>query len=178
MAGRPAHAGTILPDGKTQAYSSVLYEGPTLIAVFNGLYTNAPDHASNDATKARVASFLARERQAASAPHVLPFKHAGSWRGPAHAYATRRKAIGSVEARIGYRPLTLLRAASTSRSTGAIERRFRYERSRRANRHTFDGPDVWGNAIGYGRALYTTQHLTVAPKRSAAASSSSTTPTP
>ena len=26
------------------------------------------------------------------------------------------------------------------------------------NRYTYDGPDLWGNAIAYGRALYTSQH--------------------
>lgn len=149
----------ILPDGKTQAYSSQLYEGPTLIAVFNGLYTNAPDFSQSDHARRQVDEFLADERRRGPAPHVLAFKHAGVWSGQLAVYDEAQKPCGTAEVRIAYRPLTLLRASVEVQLEGAVTRRWKYERSRRGNRHTFDGPDLWGNAIGYGRALYLSQHV-------------------
>ena len=41
----------ILPDGKTQAYSSLLYDGPTIHNVFNGVYKVAFDYEENPETK-------------------------------------------------------------------------------------------------------------------------------
>ena len=38
----------ILPDGNTQVYSSLLYDGPTVAAVFNGVYTLSRDWLKND----------------------------------------------------------------------------------------------------------------------------------
>ena len=43
----------ILPDGETQVYSSVLYEGPAINMVFNGIYKVAHDYRTTPATKAR-----------------------------------------------------------------------------------------------------------------------------
>lgn len=149
----------VLPDGKTQAYSSLLYEGPTLVAVFNGLYKNAVDYGESPATTAAIDAFLASERKAGATPHVLPFKHAGSWTGELTAFGPKQQPAGQASVRIDYRPITLLRAGVEVQVSGPFARRFRYERSRQGNRHTFDGPEVWGNAIGYGRALYTSQHF-------------------
>jgi hypothetical protein len=149
----------ILPDGKTQAYSSQLYEGPTLVAVFNGLYTHASDHGLNPETDHRVAQFLERERARGPAPHVLPFKQAGTWQGELAVFDGQQRPSGSVRVQVRYRPLTLLRAEVEVQITGALERRWRYERSRQGSRHTYDGPDVWGNASSYGRALYLSQHV-------------------
>ena len=41
---------------------------------------------------------------------------------------------------------------------GALDLSLAYARCRTANRHTYDGPDLFGNAIAYGRALYTAQY--------------------
>lgn len=149
----------ILPDGKTQAYSSLLYEGPTLVAVFNGLYKMATDYGVNPETDRFIDGFIESEKVAGTKPHVLPFKHAGRWTGELSAYGPDQKPGGASKVTIDYRPTTLLRAAVDVRIDGPFEKRFRFERSRHGHRHTFDGPDVFGNAIGYGRALYTTQHF-------------------
>jgi hypothetical protein len=138
----------ILPDGKMQAYSSQLFEGPTLIAVFNGLYALSGDE-----------GFLEAERSRGATSHVLPFKQAGKWSGALSVHDGEAQPLGQVQAILSYRPLTLLRAQVEVHLQGALERRWRYERARQGNRHVFDGPDLWGNAIGYGRALYTSQHV-------------------
>jgi hypothetical protein len=149
----------ILPDQKTQAYSSLLFEGPTLIAVFNGLYKVATDYGKNVETNRLIDGFLDHERRVGQNQHVLPFKRAGRWTGELTTHDREGNVIGATRAKIDYRPTTLLRASVDVHLTGGFERRLRYERTRHGHRHTFDGPDVYGNAIGYGRALYTTQHF-------------------
>jgi hypothetical protein len=149
----------VLPDQKTQAYSSLLFEGPTLIAVFNGLYKVGNDYGKNPETTRSVDGFLERERKVGQTQHVLPFKRAGRWTGELTTYVSGDERPGVTRVTIDYRPMTLLRASVDLRLSGAFEKRMRYERARVGHRHLFDGPDVYGNAIGYGRALYTSQHL-------------------
>jgi hypothetical protein len=149
----------VLPDGKTQAYSSMLYEGPTVVAVFNGLYKVASDYGKNPETTRFIDGFLETERQKGKTPHILPFKKSGQWTGELTAYGPGQQPSGTAQVKIAYRPLTLLRAEVEVSVSGPFERRFRFERSRNGNRHTFDGPDVYGNGIAYGRALYTSQHF-------------------
>lgn len=148
----------ILPDGITQVYSSLLYEGPTLFSVFNGVYQNAHDYDTNPDTKARIDAFLEAEREMATLPHVLPDRTAGSWKGVCEVYGPDQARKGEVEVSIRHEPIDLVRATHTWTLGGPIDRRFTYTRTRNSNRHTYEGPDLFGNAIGYGRALYTTQH--------------------
>ena len=149
----------ILPDGKTQVYSSMLYDGPTLCAVFNGVYTVAHDYPENPETQARIDAFVDQEKSAGNTPHVLPFKHAGQWTGTLQVYSADQQAQGEATVVIDYRPLDLLRAEVHVKLTGAAELDLRFVRARNGTRHTFHGPDVYGNAMAYGRALYTTQHV-------------------
>ena len=150
----------ILPDGATQVYSSLLYDGPTLVSVFNGVYKVAFDYPDNPDTKATIDAFVAAEKAAGNTPHVLPFKHAGKWTGTLQLFGADQQLQGEVRARVDYRPLDLLRAEVRLRLSGAMDLDVRYVRQRNGLRHTFHGPDIYGNAIAYGRALYTTQHVT------------------
>ena len=149
----------ILDDGETQVYSSLLYEGPKILCVFNGIYKVAFDYEANAATRERIDAWCASERVNAKLPHTLPAKQAGTWTGRMHAYDGDQKPAGEVQVRIAHEPTSLLRARQTVTLTGLLEHEWSYERFRNANLHTFDGPDVWGNATGYGRALYTSQHV-------------------
>lgn len=149
----------ILPDGQTQAYSSLLYEGPTIVAVFNGLYRLSNDYQLNPDTTRAIDAFTESERHAGATPHVLPFKHAGRWTGQLAVHDPSGTEVGQAAVDLGYRPQSLLRAEVELRVTGDIELSARYTRARHGNRHTFEGPELYGNAISYGRALYTSQHL-------------------
>lgn len=149
----------VLPDQKTQAYSSMLFEGPTLIAVFNGLYKVGNDYGTNPETTRFVDTFLERERKIGGNQYILPFKRAGRWVGDLATHGADGASLGVTRVSLDYRPLTLLRSSVDLHLSGAFERRLRYERTRIGHRHVFDGPDVYGNAIGYGRALYTAQHF-------------------
>lgn len=149
----------ILPDNETQVYSSLLYDGPTINGVFNGIYKVAYDYHTNPETKEWVDQFVASERVNGSKPHVLPMKHAGIWRGEMQVYDHRQQPVGTNQVEIIYRPLSLVRALMEVSISGVINRQYSFERSRNNYRHTFDGPDVYGNGMAYGRALYTSQHF-------------------
>jgi hypothetical protein len=149
----------ILPDGKTQCYSSLLYNGPTIFAVFNGLYKVAFDYHTNPETQAWIDAFKETEIQNGPKPHILPAKKRGKWQGEMAVYDHQQQHIGNNQVEINYAPLDLLRAQTQVSITGIINRSYRFNRYRENNLHTYEGPDVYGNGIGYGRALYTTQHF-------------------
>ena len=149
----------VLADGETQVYSSLLYDGPTINGVFNGIYRVAFDYHENPETKARIDAFTAQEKVNGRKPHVLPMKHSGSWTGTMQVYNDQQEPIGENGVEIAYRPLTLLRAEVTISISGVINREFTFQRARNGIRHTFEGPDLFGNGLAYGRALYTSQHF-------------------
>lgn len=150
----------ILPDGQTQCYSSLLYQGPTVLCVFNGLYRVAFDYHTNPQTRASIDDFVQSEVSRGPRPHILPTKQAGHWEGEMQVYDNDQQWVGVNHVRITYRPLNLLRAEQTIEIEGVINRRLTFTRHRTGSLHAYEGPDVYGNGFGYGRALYTTQHLT------------------
>jgi hypothetical protein len=148
----------ILADNETQVYSSLLFDGPTICAVFNGVYQVAFDYETNAATKTRIDDFCALERQAGKKPHDIPAKQPGTWAGELLCYGADQELAGKVDVSIRHDPTSLLRARQTVEIDGLISKRYSFDRYHDGNRHTYDGPDLYGNAIAYGRALYTTQH--------------------
>ncbi|GAB1422421.1 hypothetical protein MASR2M15_26520 [Anaerolineales bacterium] len=149
----------ILADGQTQIYSSLLYDGPTIFSVFNGIYKVAHDYDENPETKTRIDAFVASERKNGPNPHVLPAKKAGRWVGEMEVYNAMQERIGLNSVVIDYEPISLLRTRKTVQISGIINREYTFEGSRSSHLHNFEGPDVFGNAIAYGRALYTKQHF-------------------
>jgi hypothetical protein len=145
--------------GDHQVYSSLLFDGPTIFAVFNGVYRVAFDYETSETTRADIDAFCAAERVAGARPHTIPAKAAGAWTGTLTAYGPDQSEQGEVAVRIEHRPTSLLRAHQRVEMTGAVEMSYAFDRYHDGNRHTYDGPDLFGNAIAYGRALYTSQHL-------------------
>jgi hypothetical protein len=127
--------------------------------VFNGVYKVAFDYHENAETKARIDAFVASERVNGTMPHVLPAKNAGIWHGDMQVYNDQQEPIGTNHVKINYTPTSLLRARMDVEISGVINKKYSYDRYRNGVRHTFDGPDVFGNAIAYGRPLYTSQHF-------------------
>jgi hypothetical protein len=148
-----------LPDAETQVYSSLLFDGPTINCVFNGMYKVAFDYHENDETKKRIDAFVEKEKTDGTKQHQLDAKHAGTWTGEMEVYDHEQQRLGVNNIKVKYRPLTLLRAEQTVEIEGIVNKKFTFNRYRNGNRHTYEGPDVYGNSIGYGRALYTTQHI-------------------
>lgn len=149
----------VLPDGETQVYSSLLYDGPTINGVFNGIYKVAYDYHTNPETQARIDAFCDLELVNGRKPHVLPMKYSGHWSGEMQVYNAQQELVGVNQVQIGYRPLTLLTAQLVVEVRGVINRTLVFNRSRNGIRHTFEGPDIFGNGLAYGRALYTSQHF-------------------
>lgn len=159
----------VLDDGQTQVYSSLLYEGPTIKYVFNGLYRVAHDYHTNPATRAEIDAFCERERREGPRPHVLPSKRSGVFEGAMHVYRADQTSAGDARVRITYTPTDLRTAEQTveieAPSETGLSRRYTLRRTRERNRHTFCGPDVFGNGLAYGRALFISQHFAGAPLR-------------
>lgn len=150
----------ILPDGETQVYSSLLYDGPTLAAVFNGVYTVAFDHADNRQTQERIEEFRVLERARGPRPQVLPHKKVGRWTGTLEVFDQDQKPLGDAHVTIDHQPIDLLSYRQTTTVTGAIDRTWTVERRRENQLTTFHGPDAWGNGRTFGRALYPSIHFT------------------
>jgi hypothetical protein len=149
----------ILEDGETQVYSSMLFDGPTLCSVFNGVYKVAFDYETNEHTHRTIEDFCAKEKPAGRMPYTIPSKDSGTWVGVLKAYDTHQEFAGEIQVSISHEPTSLLRARQTITMTGLINRTVTYDRYHDGNHHTFDGPDLYGNGKAYGRALYTTQHF-------------------
>lgn len=149
-----------LPDAETEIYSSQLFDGPTLIAVFNGVYKVAFDYEENELTRERIDAFTDGERHAGRRVFGLPSKQSGTWSGDLAVFGPDQEPTGTAHLTVTHEPLSLLRARQTYEFTGAFERRWVIERYRDDNRHSFEGPDLYGNAIAYGRAAYSSLHVT------------------
>jgi len=149
----------ILDDGETQVYSSLLFEGQTIVAVMNGVYKVAFDYETNAATRQRIDAFCDSEAQAGRMPHTLPPKQSGTWSGTMRAYGSDQQPAGQVNVSIRHEPTSLLRARQTVKLSGLINRQYTFDRYHDGNLHTFDGPGLYGNGRAYGRALYTAQHI-------------------
>ena len=148
----------ILADGVTQVYSSTLHDGWSVCAVFNGVYKVAHDYATNPQTKATIDAWIEAETERGPRPQVLPTKQSGRWSGELEVVAASQEVLGRSLVAIDHTPLSLRRYRHRVRWDGALGRQYTYERYRDGARTQYDGPDVWGNAMGYGRALYTSQH--------------------
>lgn len=150
----------ILEDGHTQVYSSQLYEGPKLVAVFNGLYQMATDYESNEETKKTIDRFVQHDKDLATNPHILPMKKSGTWSGTLQCYDNKQAKIGDQFVSVDYKPQSLLRSEINLKMEGPLNLNLNYIRSRTDQRHEYCGPDLFGSGISYGRAHFSSQHIT------------------
>lgn len=149
----------VLPDGDTQVYSSVLHDGWAVCAVFNGVYKRTFDHATNPETQRYVEEWIEAETRRGPTPQVLPTKEPGAWTGTFAVHDHTQAQIGETSVRIEHEPLGLRRARHRVTWDGVVSRAYAFERYRDGARTQYDGPEVFGNATSYGRALFTSQHL-------------------
>lgn len=147
-------------EGTTQIYSSVLHDGWSVCAVFNGVYQVAHDYDTNPQTRSRIDAFLETEVERGTRPQILPTKQSGRWVGDAEVVASSQEVLGKVMVTIDHEPLSLRRWRHHVVWDGLLAKDYTYERYRDGNRNQYDGPDIFGNAMSYGRALYTSQHAT------------------
>lgn len=150
----------ILPDGETQVYSSVVSQGWAVVGCFNGIYQVTFDHETNPETRDRIDLWIADETRRGPRPQVLPTKQAGRWTGELEVVTADQEPAGSTHVTMDHEPIDLRRARHTVTWDGELSRTYTFERYRDGNRLQYDGPDVFGNAISYGRSLFTWQHGT------------------
>lgn len=148
----------LIDGGTVQVYSSVLHDGWAVCAVFNGVYQVAFDYDTNPETKERIDAWIAAETERGSRPQVLPTKQRGRWTGECEVVSAEREVLGKDLVTIDHEPLSLRRCRQTVTWDGPVSASYTYERYRDGSRTQYDGPDVWGNATSYGRALFTSQH--------------------
>jgi hypothetical protein len=137
----------------------VLHDGWAVCAVFNGVYKRTFDAKTNPETKQFVDDWIALETQRGSRPQVLPTKEKGAWTGSLFVNAADQSTLGEVQVTIEHTPLSLRRAHQQVTWTGALDRSYGFERVRDGARTQYEGPEVFGNATSYGRALFTSQHI-------------------
>ena len=148
----------VVPDLGLQVYSSQLFEGDTLVGVFNGLYVVTHDHDSNPDTQVMVTDFLEKEKREAKRPFNLPVKHEGVFRGEFEVFDSNQQPIGTNKVTIHHRPINLLHSEQTIEIEGVINRKWTAMRTRTGGSHQYHGPDMFGNGKSYGRYLYSMRH--------------------
>ncbi|NTU78849.1 MAG: hypothetical protein HGA45_05505 [Chloroflexales bacterium] len=149
----------LLPGGKTQVYSLLLYEGPTLLGVLLGNYTLLYDYARSDETRAAVEAFLAAERSMGQYPFSAASARAGRWVGQIEAFGADSEPLGLCEMTIAQRPCGEDGADLTVMVGGALSWAWRTTCRRQGQHYFFEGPDLYGNGAAFGRALFTTRYV-------------------
>ncbi|MFI7363945.1 hypothetical protein ACIBO4_17605 [Streptomyces sp. NPDC050149] len=150
----------VLPDGDTQVYSSVLYQGWTVVGCFNGVYRRTTDHDENPATREAVAAHLAAETRCGPVPWILPTKQSGTFTGECEVWDAHQKRLGTVLVEDRLTPLDLLRTEHhLSWSGSGLDREATVVRRRDGTREFWEGPGAWGNAQAFGRANFPVWHF-------------------
>lgn len=149
----------VVPELGMQIYSSQLFEGDTLVALFNGFYIVTQDHESNPETQKKVADFLESERNNAGKPFNLPIKHAGKLTGEFEVYDDNQNLIGTNKVTITHRPINLKHSEQTIEIEGVVNAKWTAMRTRNGHSHQYHGPDLYGNGHSYGRYLWSTRHV-------------------
>ncbi|QLY28797.1 hypothetical protein [Nocardia huaxiensis] len=135
--------------GDTQVYSSVLYQGPAMVGVFNGLYTRDP---------ASIDQRIETETRCGAVPFTVPTKQNSCYAGDVELWSADQKPLGSQRMELAISPVNLLVAEHRLRMSGAIDSESRVTVRRDGVRSFHEGPDVWGNGNSYGRANFVRLH--------------------
>ena len=135
----------VMPDGVSQLYSNLAYQGPRLVAALGGLYVMDPDDPD---------AYRAAERRDGPVPFAWSD---GVWEGEVEVHdGTDGRTV----------PMTVSVAGSTlTFEGGGLERAVTARAVLDGNDQYYDGPDVFGNATAYGRMLHGTRHVRGTPLR-------------
>ncbi len=148
----------LLPGTDIQAYSNVAIEGNTVVGVITGLYQQSQDYETNPETREKIDAYRLDEIKRRHEVHLLPRSTPGTFRGKLETYTPDQKCIGETTVEWKHIPHTQYTCRQEMTLSGAYERQVNIERSRHENHHFFED-GFWGNAIGYGRALFWTGHF-------------------
>lgn len=147
----------LLPDGVTQLYSCLAYQGPTIIGAIFGRYRNVPK-ATPEALADLEQFFVAERTQSdmdVASIHSADIK----WRGQLAVFDNQHQSLGMADVSVVQKSTGENSAEVTTDIQGPITRHTKTLRRWEGKRCFYDGPDTFGNGIAYGRALFATQHL-------------------
>ena len=148
----------LLPDGITQLYSCLTYQGPVLTGAILGRYRNVRDESPK--SQAVLARFLQEERAEGNRPVADALRQPGCWTGSVAVYGSDNQGLGNADARFQQIPVD----AGHTRLTLSLEGAMDVHAETCVNWHSqhqcaFAGPDFYGNAMAFGRALFSTRYL-------------------
>jgi hypothetical protein len=149
----------LLPGGRTQLYSLLLYEGPTLLGVLLGGYRLEYSYARSDETRAAVEAFLAAERSMGQYPFSAVSDRVGRWVGQVEAFGAAGDPLGQCELSIAQLPRGEARAEVAITASGSLSWAWRAACRREGRDYFYEGPDLYGNGAAFGRALFTTRYI-------------------
>ena len=156
----------VLPDGETQVYSSMLYQGWAVVGCFNGVYTRF-DH-DTDPTPAAVVAAPRRRDPRGPVPYILPTKQAGAFtRTAASCGAPTRSCAATVDVELGARA----DRPAPHPAAGQLVRRRLDRRTRSSSAATATGcssraPTPGATRRRFGRASFADWHFTRRRRRS------------
>ncbi|WP_327146164.1 hypothetical protein [Nocardia sp. NBC_01327] len=133
----------------TQVYSSVLYQGPAMVGVFNGVYTRDPE---------LVQQRIDTETRCGAVPFTVPTKDESRFSGDLQLWSADQQELGKVRMTVAVDPLSLLVAEHHRTISGLIESDSRFTVRRDGIRSFYEGFDIWGNGLAYGRAHFVRLH--------------------
>ncbi|GAB4586549.1 hypothetical protein [Nocardia sp. IFM 10818] len=137
--------------GDTQVYSSVLYQGPALTGVFNGLYTRDP---------ALVEQRIGIETRCGPVVFTVPTKEKSRYSGELEVWTAAQRSLGGLRTELEIDPVNLLVAEHRLTMSGPFDSEVRSIVRRDGVRSFHEGPEVWGNGNSYGRANFVRLHTT------------------
>lgn len=143
----------LLPGGEVQAYSNVAYEGNTLVGVITGLYRISRDYETNGDTRSMIAVHREDEIRRSKDVHILPPNEAGVYEGELETYTPNQEMVGTTKVEWKHTPHGRYRCTQDVKLSGAYARSFCMTRTRHENHHFYED-GLWGNGIGFGRALF------------------------
>jgi hypothetical protein len=149
----------LLDGGTRKVYSVLFYQGPALLAALHGCYLLTDDHADRPATRDAVAAFFAAERAAAPRPYAGITLRPGRWRGAADLAGRDGRTLGPCEVTIEQRPLGEAETELAVAIRGPLSHSWRCTRRRDEHHYRCAGPDLYGNGIAFGRALFSTCYV-------------------
>jgi len=157
----------VWPDGKHQTYTSIMYKGWTVVAVINSIMLwTSKDYSGNKELEDQVDNWCAEQKKVGKTTFKHPQHLGGYYTGTLNVHhPSNQLKLGEINVLITYQPISPTRGEFELKIHGLFDFDLKYTKSRVANEHFYEGPDIFGTGFGYGRLLLSTQTLRGRPQR-------------
>ena len=143
----------LLPDGESQAYSTLLYQGGTLHAVVCGVYLQSLDFETNQETRQKISHHRLSEIGAGRNATKLLKERPRNLQGNCQIFDSKQNLTGSSMMQVTMSESK--ESVPTLRYTleGDLNLSGTSSVQWHENNFSYHGPDFWGNGISYGRMV-------------------------